>query len=64
MWDDPERRVRHYRVGIAYHFHFDPRQQDDMTCDEFDQFAATVENIAQENEKQRREAEAAGRRRR
>jgi hypothetical protein len=56
--------VARYRIAIAYRFHFDPRQIDEWTCNEFDHFARACDEIEKENERQRREAEAASRRRR
>ncbi len=55
--------MRRYRVAIGYHFHFDPRQVDEWSCDEFDGFAAACDEIDKENEKARRDAESASRRR-
>lgn len=52
--------MRKYRIAIAYRFHFDPRQVDEWTCQEFDEIAAMVDEISREEDKQRRQAEAAG----
>jgi hypothetical protein len=63
VWSDPERRVRKYRIGIGYHFHFDPRQVDEWTVEEFDGFASACDAIDKENDKARRDAESSSRRR-
>lgn len=56
--------MRRYRVQIAHRFGFHPRDLDEMTCQEFDEFARAVDDMAREEDRQRREAErqAPGRR--
>ena len=62
-WDKPSARVARYLVPIGYHFHFTPRQIDEFTVSEFDTYAATCDEIAQQNERAQREANSRGRRR-
>lgn len=52
--------MQRYRVVIGFRFRFDPRQLDEMTCQEFDEFAAACDATEREEAKQRREAERAG----
>lgn len=48
-----------YRVQMAVRFRFDPRQLDEMTCQEFDEFAEYCEAATREEEKQKRDADRA-----
>ena len=54
-WDDPEKRIGKYRIQFATHWHFHPRDVDELTVDEFEHFGMQADAIAKDEEKQRRE---------
>lgn len=44
-----------YRLQMATHWSFHPRDIDELTCEEFDHFAAQADHMEREQEEQRRE---------